>query len=449
MLNDFKSFIKEALYLHQHDNYALAVSGGIDSVVMTDLFARSGYNFQILHCNFKLRGEESDNDEKFVRKLAQKYGLNCTVKTFDTQQYAERQGISVQMAARNQRYEWFNKLLQDDFCKEIATAHHKNDVLETMVFNLAKGTGLSGMHGIRHRQGQIIRPMLFTDKQEIKKYAQKHQLQWREDSSNAEDKYRRNLIRHEIIPVLEQINPSLFNTLEKTLERFIGAEALVQASCQQVKEKCLIRKGQDAFLQTDKIISLPGLNVILHEILQEYGFNYHQSSEIAKILKEKPKELYVGKLFDSETHRVNLDRQDMLISPLPQKSQKVASVISEKEHVKKLDQFNFNMRVLDANRYDIMPLANVAALDHEKLRFPLKLRKWKQGDAFYPLGMNCKKKLSDFMVDTKVPLNLKDRVFVLTSGEDIVWVVGHRIDNRYRITNNTKQVYEVTQHIRS
>lgn len=449
MLSDFKSFIQEALHLDQQHKYLLAVSGGVDSIVMTDLFSRSNLNFDILHCNFKLRGKESDEDESFARQLAQKYDVDCIVQTFNTQQYADERGISVQMAARDLRYAWFGKLLQEGIAKEIATAHHKNDVLETMVFNLAKGTGLSGMHGIRHRQGQIIRPMLFTDKQEIREYAQQHQLQWREDSSNVEDKYRRNLIRHEIIPVLEDINPSLFKTLENTLERFIGAEALVKASCQQVKEKCLIRKGQDTFLEIERIISLPGLNVILHEILQEYGFQYHQSREIAKMLKEKPKELYVGKVFDSETHRLNLDRKEMVISPLPQKTQATASVISEKEHVKELEQFDFNMRVLDANRYSIMPLANVAALDHEKLKFPLKLRKWKNGDSFYPLGMNCKKKLSDFMVDTKVPLNLKDRVFVLTSGDDIVWVVGHRIDHRYRITNNTRQVYEVTQHMRT
>ncbi len=448
MLNDFKSFIRQALHLSQQEKYLLAVSGGIDSIVMTDLFSRAGLNFDIIHCNFKLRGSASDEDENFVIHLAQKYGVDYKVETFNTRQYADEQGISIQMAARNQRYAWFEKLLKVGAGQEIATAHHKNDVLETMIFNLAKGTGLSGLHGIRHRQQQIIRPMLFADKQEIRDYAHTHQLRWREDSSNADDKYRRNLIRHEIIPVMEQINPSLFKTLENTLERLIGAEALVQASCRQVREKSMIRKGEDAFIQTDKLLNLPGLNVVLHDIFKDYGFQYHQSREVARMLKEKKQEAYVGKVFDSASHRINLDRSELLISPLPKEAQSLVSVISEQEHIKEFGQFDFSIRVLDARRYSIMPLPNVAALDHEKLKFPLKLRKWKQGDIFYPLGMNCRKKLSDFMIDTKIPLNLKERVFVLISGDDIVWVVGHRIDHRYRITDNTQQVYEVTQHMR-
>lgn len=449
MLNEFKTFVQEALQLNKDGQYLLAISGGIDSVVMADLFYQSGFSFDIVHCNFRLRGAESDEDEAFVRNLAQSYGVKCIVKSFDTQKQADSRGVSVQMAARHIRYAWFEQLMQGSEYREIATAHHKNDVLETMVFNLVKGTGISGLRGIRHRQGHIIRPLLFTDKQQIRQYAQQHQLQWREDSSNAEDKYRRNFIRHEVIPVLEQINPNLFQTLEGTLERLIGAEALVKASCAQIRKKCLARRGDDYFLRTAQLMELPGLNVVMHEILKDFGLHYQQSATIARMLMDKNKEAYVGKVFDSATHRVNLDREEIVISPLASRPKSVASEISEKEHSKKLDFCDLDMRVLDASRYNIMPLANVAALDHEKLKFPLKLRKWQEGDSFYPLGMNCRKKLSDFMIDTKVPLNLKERVFVLTSGEDIVWVVGHRIDHRYRITDQTRQVYEVTQHVRS
>ena len=448
MTDEFKSFAQDALRLKKINKCLLAVSGGIDSVVMAELFSQAGFPFAIVHCNFKLRGDDSDQDEQFVRELAQKYEVACMVKTFDTEKYAGTEGISIQMAARDLRYTWFNQLLREGHGQEIATAHHKNDVLETMLLNLTKGTGLAGMHGILPRKGHVIRPLLFADKNQIQNYAQEHQLKWREDSSNEEDKYQRNLIRHQVVPILQEINPALLKTMDHTLERFIGAEALVRASCQQIEQKCLVQRGQDAFLQLEKILPLPGLHVIMHEVLSKYGFQYQQSREIAKILKEKPKDLYVGKVFDSKTHRANLDRKELVITPLAIPSQAVASEISEKEHVKELDQFEINMRVLDAERYNIMPLANVAALDHEKLKFPLKLRKWKKGDAFYPLGMNCKKKLSDFMVDTKIPLNLKDRVFVLTSGDDIVWVVGHRIDHRYRVTDHTRQVYEVTQQVR-
>ena len=450
MLNAFKTFVQEALQLNTDKQYLLAISGGIDSVVMADLFYLSGFSFDVVHCNFKLRGAESDEDEAFVRNLAQSYGVNCIVKSFDTQKLADSQGVSVQMAARHLRYQWFEQLLQGSEYQEIATAHHKNDVLETMVFNLAKGTGLWGLRGIRHRQGHIIRPLLFTDKSQIRHYAQQHQLQWREDSSNAEDKYRRNFIRHEVIPVLEQINPNLFQTLEGTLERLIGAEALVRASCEQIKKQCLTRRGNDFFLRTEPLLELPGLNVVVHEILNDFGLQYQQSATIARMLMDKNKEAYIGKVFDTTTHRVNMDREEIVISPLASRQpQPVASVISEKEHHKEMDFWDLNMRVLDASRYHIVPLANIAALDHEKLKFPLKLRKWQEGDSFYPLAMNCRKKLSDFMIDTKVPLNLKERVFVLTSGDDIVWVVGHRIDHRYRITEQTRQVYEVTQHVRN
>lgn len=447
MLNEFKTFVQEALQLDAESQYLLAVSGGIDSVVMVDLFHQGGFTFDIVHCNFKLRGTESDADEAFVHDLAQNYGAKCITKSFDTQKYADTQGVSVQMAARHLRYEWFEQLMQGSVYQGIATAHHKNDVLETMVFNLAKGTGLSGLRGIRHRQGNIIRPMLFTEKKQIRHYAQQHQLRWREDSSNAEDKYRRNFIRHEVIPVLEQINPALFQTLEGTLERLIGAEALVKASCARIKEKCMTRKGHDYFLRTRQLQELPGLNVIMHEILKDFGLQYQQSATIARMLKDHANEACIGKVFDSAAYRVNMDREEIVISPLQSQSLSIDSVISEKEHKKELDFCDLNMRVLDASQYNIMPLANVAALDHEKLKFPLKLRKWQEGDSFYPLGMNCRKKLSDFMIDTKVPLNLKERVFVLTSGDDIVWVVGHRIDQRYRITNKTRQVYEVTQHV--
>lgn len=448
MLDEFKTFLEETRLFQQQPKVLLAISGGIDSVVMAHLFYRAHIPFDIVHCNFQLRGEESDGDEAFVRQLAEKFDVQCMVSSFETQQYADANQLSIQMAARDLRYQWFEELLQTHDHVYLATAHHKHDVLETMIFNLAKGTGLAGMHGIRFLQGQIIRPMLFTDRKQIEGYASAEKLHWREDSSNADDKYRRNLIRHEVIPVLEQINPSLMKTLEPTLERFMGAEAVVQAASEQVMKECIIVEKNDIYISLPKIHALPGLKVLLHEILKDYGFHYQQTREIVAMLQDEERSAHVGKVFDSATHRLNFDRNDLIISPIPVMQPAKTSVISEKEHEKHLDQFDLDIKVLDARKYNVMPLANIAALDHEKLKFPLKLRKWKKGDSFYPLGMNCKKKLSDFMVDTKIPLNLKDRVFVLTSGEDIVWVVGHRIDHRYRITNKTRQVYELTQHVR-
>jgi len=448
MLQEFQTFLRDAHLLEGGERVLLAVSAGVDSVVMSDLFYQSQLPFDIVHCNFKLRGPDSDQDEQFVQQLADQYGVRCFTKSFATHECAQQHHVSLQMAARQLRYQWFNELLQEQEHVYVATAHHKNDALETMIFNLTRGTGLSGMHGIPIRQGQIIRPMLFADKQQIEHYATERRLRWREDSSNADDKYHRNLIRHQVVPVLEQINPSLSSSLESTLERFIGSEAIIKSSVKQVKKECVITKGRDAFVNLSKLRNLPGLNVFLHEILKDYNFQYHQARDIAKMLHEQDAATYTGKVFDSSTHRVNLDRQDMVISPVPRRSNAESCSIDEKEHIKQLEQFQLEIKVLDAHRYCIMPLANVAALDHEKLRFPLKLRRWQEGDFFYPLGMNCKKKLSDFMIDTKIPLNLKDRVYVLTSGEDIVWIVGYRIDHRYRVTGQTRQIYEVTQEMK-
>jgi tRNA(Ile)-lysidine synthase len=449
MLDDFKAFAREVIQLYPQQKCLLAISGGVDSVVMADLFHQSAFRFDIVHCNFSLRGSESDKDEAFVEALAQSYGVDCIVKLFDTQMYAREQKISIQMAARNLRYVWFEQILQNHQYHGIATAHHKNDVLETMVFNLAKGTGLSGLRGMRPRQGRIFRPLLFSDKQQILEYAQQRGLKWREDSSNVEVKYQRNFIRHKVIPLLEQVNPSLFKTLDNTLERLTGAETLLEARCDEIRGRYMLRRGKHIYLQTKELTKIPGLNVIMDAILKDYGLTYPQSAAVAELLSKYPGEEQVGKVFDSETYRVNLDREQIIISPRQQRDSNQDYLIAGKDRTKQLDFCALNFRLQDAGQYTIKPDAKVAALDYAKLKFPLTLRKWRWRDIFYPLGMAGRKKLSDFLIDTKVPLNLKDQVYVLTSGEDIVWVVGYRIDHRYRITGKTRQVYEIRQHLRN
>lgn len=448
MVNKFRSFIHETNLFAEKTPILLAVSGGIDSVVMADLFARSKFEFAMVHCNFNLRGEESDGDEVFVKQLAQRYQVSCFVKSFDTSGFADLQRISIQMAARQLRYAWFNALLKEQKYEYIATAHHKNDVVETIIFNLTKGTGIAGLHGIKLKQSQIIRPLLFADRKQIEEYAQTHQLAWREDSSNSDEKYRRNLIRRRVIPVLEEINPKLLETLELSLERISGTESFFLSAVQELKKKCMYTLGKDVFINIQKVKDQPGLHVVLHEMIKEYGFQYHQTREISEAIRRTTPEKQSGKVFDSSSHRLNIDRKELIISVISRDS--IGSyTITEKEHKLDTDEVELTFKVLEARKYRVMPLANIAALDHEKLKFPLTLRKWKKGDFFYPLGMNCKKKLSDFMIDIKIPLNLKNRVMVLTSGDDIVWVVGYRIDHRYRITDTTQQIYEITQHIKS
>lgn len=448
MVNKFRAFVHETNLFTENTPVLLAISGGIDSVVMADLFAKANFKFALAHCNFKLRGEHSEGDESFVKQLAKKYQVRCFVKPFDTFGFADHQRISIQMAARQLRYEWFRDLLKEQAYEYVATAHHKNDVLETIIFNLTKGTGIAGLHGIQLRQSGIIRPLLFADRKQIEAYAHQNQIQWREDSSNSDEKYRRTLIRKKVIPVLEEINPKLLGTLELSLERISGTENFFNAAVQELKQKSVYSSGRDIYININKIRNQPGLNVVLHEMIKDYGFQYHQTREIAYTIVHRTPEKQSGKVFDSITHRLNIDRKELVISLIATDS--IGSyTISEKKHALDTDEFELVFNVLDAKKYKLMSLANIAALDHEKLKFPLTLRKWKKGDFFYPLGMNCKKKLSDFMIDIKIPLNLKNRVMILASGDDIVWVVGHRIDHRYRITNSTQQVYEITQHLKS
>ncbi|MEK6479297.1 tRNA lysidine(34) synthetase TilS [Catalinimonas sp. 4WD22] len=448
MVNKFRAFIHETNLFDENSPILLAVSGGIDSVVMADLFAEANFDFAITHCNFHLRGEESDGDEAFVRQLARQYEVDCFVKAFETTDYAEQEKVSIEMAARKLRYDWFNTLLNQHNYAFVATAHHKNDVLETMLFNLSRGTGIAGLHGILPKKANIIRPLLFAGRKQIENYAKQKKLNWREDRSNQDEKHRRNLIRRKVIPVLEVVNPNLLQTMEMSLERISGTEDVFKAVVKDLKSICIRNDGRDVYLNINILKNQPGLKVVLHELIKEYGFQYHQSREIAEFVEKHERNIQVGKVFDSPTHRLNIDRKELVISSLTDDIGDLY-MIDEKEHILQTDEFELNFNVLDAHKYKIMPLANIAALDHEKLKFPLKLRTWKKGDYFFPLGMNRKKKLSDFMIDLKIPLNLKKRVMVLVSGDEIVWVVGHRIDHRYRVIDKTKQVFEVRQEVKS
>lgn len=445
MLHEFLKYIRETQLFPENERVLLTVSGGIDSVVMAELFARAGLPFAIAHCNFRLRGAASDGDEAFVSSLAETYGVPFFVKKFETEASAREQSISIQMAARELRYKWFRQIAEENDLQYIATAHHMNDVLETMLLNLIRGTGLAGLHGILPRQGKIVRPLLFADKAGIEAFAAGHQLRWRKDSSNEDTKYRRNLIRKEVVPVLEQLNPNLYQTLQLSVERFRASESLQQHIIAQLRRESCIRRGNDYFIHLPRLNGLPGLPVILHELIKEYGFTYQQSREIARVLSQDEKK--VGRVFDAENYRLNIDRHDLLISPLHKEQDQEEIIIKGDVHRVLTHGAKLKMRVLDAQKYCIMPLKNIAALDHEKLKFPLRMRKWREGDWFYPLGMNAKKKLSDFMIDTKIPLNLKEKVYVLMSGDDIVWVMGHRIDHRFRVTDDTRQVFEITQEI--
>jgi len=436
MLNEFLTFINKQNLIQPSQKVLLAVSGGMDSVVMCDLFSKAKLNFAIAHCNFGLRGEESNEDEMFVKKLSIKYKVPFFVTTFQTTDFAENEKISTQMAARILRYEWFEKIRTQHQFDYIATAHHQNDVLETVLLNLTKGTGIAGLHGIRVKNGHIIRPVLFAEKESIFEYVVENQIIWREDSSNESNKYQRNLIRNEVVPLLKQINPNLENTIQQTIERISAVEDIFEQEMEMLRKQITWSDSQAIYVNYKAIQTLSQPVIKLAELLKPYNFSYQQSQDIVEAFDKE-----AGKMFLTPTHTLVKDRTELVITP--KNLQAFTSKTIETNNV----VVEFGDRMLNIGEFTeieedfVVPTAKkLACLDADKIRFPLQLRKWKEGDWFCPLGMNKKKLISDFLIDQKVPLNLKKEVYLLTSNGSIVWVIGFRIDDRFKVTEKTTKV---------
>lgn len=415
----------------------VAVSGGIDSVVLTHLLHEVNADLVIAHCNFNLRGEESDGDEQFAKKLAKELNVPFYSQNFETAAYAETKGISIQMAARELRYMWFEQLRVETACDQIATAHHKGDTVETVLFNLSKGTGLEGLHGIKPVNGKLVRPLLFATRSEIETYARESDIKWREDSSNESQKYSRNKIRISVVPVLEKINPQAQEAIASSAERVSEAEQFLDHQVEELKKQVLTKEGQNLFVQTDQLLNLPGHTYVLYTILKPFGFTYQQVDLIAGGLSA-----ISGKLFYSNTHVVNLDRGQLIVSPIKTNQESIS--LSEKEEAYAFGSFTLQTKVYVSEAYKIKQDASILALDKDDLEFPIKVRVWQKGDTFIPLGMKGKKKLSDFMIDAKIPVNLKKNVWVVVSGETIAGVLNHRPDERFKVTEQTKEVFEIT-----
>lgn len=440
MQKRFEKYIQENHLFETPHKILLTISGGIDSIVMFDLFLKSQkYNFAIAHCNFGLRSKESDQDEIFVRSLGKKHDIPVYTQRFDTQTYARQHKISIQMAARDLRYTWFAELLRTERYDLVATAHHKNDVIETVLLNITHGTGIAGLHGILPKNKDIIRPLLFARKEEIEKYAQENHLTWREDASNADDKYERNLLRLKVIPLLQKLNPNLENTLEQTVDKLRQTEAVFLRQVAFISEKVCKKVGANYFVDL-KVLEIETDNVIvLFHILQEFGFSYLQTKEIWKKRTE-----HSGKLFESASHSLVKDRNQLVITD-KSSIKNTTDIICKNQKVlhNSLLKLNFEEIERDEN-FKIDPNPNIAFLDLDKLIFPLELRIWQQGEKFFPLGMKNQRKISDFLIDVKVPLNLKDKVFVLLSHNQIIWLVGHRIDERFKIMPDTQKILKIT-----
>lgn len=428
-------FIQEEKLIQPDQRLLVAISGGLDSIVLTHLLKDASYYIELAHVNFQLRGAESDRDEQFVRALAQQYRIPLHVKKIDTQAFAEEHKHSIQEAARKIRYEWFADLLEDQGLDLIATAHHADDNVETMMMNLFRGTGLAGIRGILPKQGKIIRPLLSASRDAIHAYATENHLSFVEDSSNASEKYTRNFIRLQILPQIQSIWPEAAENLRQNMLRFRETEALYQEALDRKRKKLVTIKGDDMHVPVEALRYVKPLRTIVFELFGDKGFTAKQTSEIIHLL-----DATTGSYIDSSTHRILKNRNWLICSPLSKQEWNLL-VIEEGQSPIRLNNGQLLIQRKNwSNQITPSTDKHIAQLDSSKVQFPLLIRPWKAGDYFYPLGMSKKKKIARFLIDLKLSKAEKEQVLVIESAGRICWVVGYRIDDRFKIRTSTSSI---------
>ncbi|MFY8037854.1 MAG: tRNA lysidine(34) synthetase TilS [Cyclobacteriaceae bacterium] len=438
MLQKFQTHI--AQWCKTTDKILLAVSGGQDSMAMLDLFVQSGFAVAVAHANFQLRGAESDEDEMWLATYCGKKSIPFHSTRFDTNNYAITKGISIQMAARELRYAWFHQLREVLNMDWVATAHHHNDSIETILLNLTKGTSLKGLQGIAPVHGRLLRPLLFATRHELAAYVADRGIPWREDESNESDDYQRNLIRHHVVPRFFELNPSFETSMAKTAEKLAGAQQIVKKAVRDWARMYVHNEGELTYMAKKGIREADAdryADALLWELLQRYGFHHDQCLQIVTALDGQP-----GKKFVSATHELVVDRADLIIKPLATRFTDVAVTI-EKDQTK-VFLVGQTMTIQTSTwGASIQRSKTGATLNLGLISFPLIWRKWKAGDWFVPLGMKNRKKISDFLIDEKISVAEKESVTVLESGGDIIWVVGYRIDDRFKVTEPTAQALDL------
>jgi tRNA(Ile)-lysidine synthase len=495
LLQSFKDFIIKENLFSRSDRLLLAVSGGVDSVVLCELCYQAGFDFSMAHANFRLRDAESDRDEQFVRELARRYNKVVYVKGFETEQYAAAQKQSIQSAARELRYTWFGEILED--WRNIAgspqargrgpagrnyllTAHHLDDNIETLLMNFFKGTGIAGLRAIEPLHGNIVRPLLFAQKAHLLQFAGDHALSWAEDSSNISDKYSRNYFRRQVIPLVEQIYPGALQNLANNINRFRDIEQIYRQSVAVQIKKLLEYKRNEVHIPALKLKKSAPLHTLVYEIIHEFGFSPQQVDAVVALLDSGS-----GKYIQSATHRILKDRNWLIITPCrTTDSLHILVESADREVPYEQGVLRLAQGPLSGAPAHILPALSEGAggqkqqppkgiqrppkgiqrspkgiqrspkgkpgtrqetawLDAEAIEFPLLLRRWKAGDYFYPLGLRKKKKLARFFIDQKLSLSDKEKVWVLEMNKKIVWIVGYRIDDRFSITPLTRQVLKI------
>ncbi len=436
MRNKVKQFIREKNLLTYDSKIIVGLSGGADSVVLLHILHHLGYPCIAAHCNFHLRNEESMRDEHFVASLTKSWGIPYYSIDFDTHAIASERKISIEMAARDLRYEWFEQLRKKLDASAIAIAHHQDDSVETMLLNLIRGTGIKGLTGIKPQNGSIIRPLLCLSKTEVLNYANEHQLEYVIDSTNNETDFIRNKIRLQIIPLLETINPSLTSGLIETIENLTEAEKIYNNNIATACSFCFNETKQE--INISRLLSCASPEAVLYEVFKKYGFRRSVILDIAKSLDSQS-----GKEFFSDKYRIVKDRETLVLTPIVEIQENKIYQIDKT--TKKLQE-PVNLEILNIQNSPDIQLHkenNYAYFDEDKLTFPLILRKWQNGDRFVPYGMKGSQKLSDYFSNHKFSLVDKENTWILCSGNDICWIVGHRTDNRFKVEKNTKKVYQL------
>lgn len=432
MFQKFKNHIDTNFSFLQDKKLLVATSGGMDSMVLVHLFQKLKFNITLAHCNFQLRNSESDSDEKFVNNYAKQHNIGCFTTKFDTINYSEVHKLSTQVAARNLRYNWFNEILVQEKFDYIITAHHADDVAETFMINLSRGTGLEGLTGIPSQNGNVIRPMLPFSRKEIEKYASENSLQWREDSSNASDKYIRNKIRHHIIPVFKEINDSFLQSFQNTLDHLNQQKSLVDDAVLLVYEKVVLEEKEQLKINISALLQYKNYKAYLYQWLYNYGFTAW--NDVYDLVQSQ-----TGKRIESENYILLKNRDYLLLSQRKSTDFETIVINSVTENT------NFPLNFSFCNLSNISNQnKNIIFVEESKLQFPLIIRKWNEGDFFYPAGMQGKKKVSKYLKDEKFTLFQKQDAFILESNNQIVWIIGHRADERFKPENTNQNIIQIT-----